>query len=119
MKNLANIVLILCLLVSTSCAALFNGSRGKVQVNSNPSGAEVFVDGVRSGKTPILLKLDSRKPHVLTLKNGGKEESYTLNNKLGAGWIVLDVLGGLAPIVIDAATGAWYTLDPREVNAQL
>ena len=119
MKTINVFALIVCLLVATSCAALFNGSRGKVHVNSNPSGAEVYVDGMHHGRTPATLKLDSKKSHVVTLKSGGKEESYTLDNKLGAGWIILDVLGGILPVVIDAATGSWYTLQPREINAQL
>lgn len=37
----------------------------------------------------------------------------------GAGWIVLDVLAGLVPIIVDAATGAWYGLDQDNVNAVL
>jgi len=32
---------------------------------------------------------------------------------------VLDILGGLIPIVIDAATGDWNKLDQDSVNAAL
>ena len=48
-------------------------------------------------------------------------ESITrvVNTKVGAGWIVLDVLGGLIPVVIDAATGNWNKLDQDAVNAVL
>jgi len=42
-----------------------------------------------------------------------------LNNSVGAGWFVLDILGGLIPIIIDAATGNWYGLDQEHVNAVL
>ncbi|GAA5522894.1 hypothetical protein Asal01_02862 [Fodinibius salicampi] len=31
----------------------------------------------------------------------------------------LDVLGGLVPVVVDAATGAWYNLDQESINATL
>ena len=38
---------------------------------------------------------------------------------VGGVWIVLDILGGVIPIVIDAATGNWYELDQDHVNALL
>ena len=43
----------------------------------------------------------------------------TINSKVGAGWVILDVLGGLIPIVVDAATGSWKKLDQDAVDAQL
>lgn len=53
------------------------------------------------------------------LKSGSKERTFTIDKKIGATWIVLDVLGGLIPIIVDAATGAWYDVEPHELNAQL
>lgn len=35
------------------------------------------------------------------------------------GWIVLDILGALVPVVIYAATGAWYSLDQKNIDAVL
>lgn len=101
------------------CAALFNSGGGRVAFSSNPSGAEVLVNGQSLGKTPVTLELDRKTTHQITIRKDGKERTYMLNKKIGAGWIVLDVLGGLVPIVIDAATGSWYSLSPKEVNAQL
>ena len=106
-------------LVTGGCAALFNHNGGDVQVNSNPSGARVFVDGVDHGLTPVKLQLDEKKDHIVMLKSGNKERAFTLQKKLGASWVVLDVLGGLLPVVIDGATGSWYDLEPHELNAQL
>jgi hypothetical protein len=31
----------------------------------------------------------------------------------------LDILGGLFPLVIDAATGAWYEFDNTQLNVDL
>jgi glycerol-3-phosphate acyltransferase PlsY len=42
-----------------------------------------------------------------------------VNTKVGAGWVVLDVLGGLIPVIVDAATGDWKKLDQDAVNAVL
>lgn len=101
----------------TGCAAIFNGDRSQVQVNSKPSGAKVQVDGMDYGETPIQLKLDEKKSHVVTITNGGVTKTYSIGKKIGAGWIILDVLGGIIPVVIDAATGAWYNVSPDEINA--
>jgi len=36
-----------------------------------------------------------------------------------AGIVVLDILVGLVPVIIDAATGAWNSLSPNMVNVTL
>lgn len=75
---------------------------------SDPHGAEVFLDGNRVGTTPMRLRVDNGKSQVVTFKKAGyKDVSCQLTSKTGAGWVVLDVLTGLVPIVIDAATGNW------------
>lgn len=116
MKQFLTTAMILSLLITTSCAALFNGSRGKVQVNSSPAGAEIYVDGKYMGVTPKKIKLDNEVGHTLVLKSGTQQATYTLESKLGAGWVVLDVLGGLIPVVVDAATGSWHSLKPNKVD---
>jgi len=35
------------------------------------------------------------------------------------GWIILDVLAGLVGVIVDAATGAWYSFDQKNVDAIL
>ena len=34
-------------------------------------------------------------------------------------WLVLDVLAGFWPIIVDISTGAWYEFDPGDVNVTL
>lgn len=106
-------------LTVTNCAALFNSSGGTVSFASDPDGAEVIIDGQSLGTTPVTLELDRSTTHQVVIKKDGAEKSYVLQNKVGAGWVVLDVLGGLIPIVVDAATGSWYTLQPKTINAQM
>lgn len=49
-------------------------------------------------------------------KDGYKPKVFNVTNHVGAGWIVLDVLSGLVPVIIDAATGSWYELDQKYIN---
>jgi hypothetical protein len=44
---------------------------------------------------------------------------FNITNHVGVGWIVLDVIFGLVPVIVDAATGSWYELDQKIVNALL
>lgn len=117
MKSKISLVVIVCLCFFLSnCATLFKGTSEEVNFGSNPVGAEVWVDGKMMGKTPINFKLMSKKTYVIEFKLEGQTKVVNLNNHVGAGWIILDVLGGLIPVIIDAATGAWYSFDQKNVN---
>jgi len=116
-------VFVLLLLVSfifTSCATLFKGSTDDVSFSSDPTGAKVYVNGSLLGTTPFQLELKSKNSYTIEFKKDGFEtKTVVLNNSVGGGWIVLDILGGLFPVIIDAATGNWYSLDQEHVNAVL
>lgn len=103
-----------------SCATLFKGSTDDVSFSSDPTGAKVYVNGNLLGTTPFQIELKSNKTYTIEFKKDGYEtKTVVLNNSIGAGWVILDVLGGLIPIIIDAATGNWYSLDQENVNAVL
>ncbi len=110
------ILLVLLSILFMNCAAILNNSGKKVGVNSTPTGAEVYVNGEMLGRTPVTLELDRKQHHEIVVKHDGEERTYVLTKKLGAGWIVLDVLFGVVPVAIDAATGAWYSLQPKELD---
>ena len=107
-------------LVFSSCATIFKGSTDDVSFSSDPSGAKVYVNGTLLGTTPVQLELKSINSYTIEFKKEGYEtRTVLLNNSVGGGWIVLDVLFGLVPIIVDAATGNWYSLDQEYVNAVL
>lgn len=121
MKRVTSICLIISFFfLSSSCATLFKGTSQEVNFNSDPQKAEVWVNGTKMGETPIALKLECKKTYTIEFKKEGYEtKSYTITNHVGAGWIILDVLAGLVGVIVDAATGAWYSLDQKNVNAVL
>jgi hypothetical protein len=104
----------------SGCATLFKGTNEEVRFGSDPQKAEVWVNGAKLGETPISLKLECKKTYQIEFrKEGYKPVTKTITNHVGAGWIILDVLAGLLPIIVDAATGAWYSLDQKNVDAVL
>lgn len=107
-------------LLLTGCATLFKGQRQMVGAGSSPVGAEVFVNGVSMGFTPVQLNLDVARAHQVTFRLAGHRDlTVTLEPRVGIGWVILNVLGGLIPVVIDAATGSWNYLVPDNIQVTL
>jgi hypothetical protein len=91
-----------------------------MDLSSDPSGAKVFVNGHLMGNTPIQLNLTSKHTYTIEFrKDGFENRTVVVNASVGGGWVILDILGGLLPVIIDAATGDWYSLDQDHVNAAL
>src|SRR5690606_18412236 len=102
------------------CGALFNSGPAKVTFTSSPEGAEVWVNGMRRGTTPLVLDLQKNQDYTVIFKKPGHADvAVTVSKKVGAGYVVLDVLGGLLPVIIDAATGSWYVLSTNTVHGML
>ena len=106
------ILLITIVLLFSSCATILKGTTEGVDVDSAPTGAKVYINGQYMGKTPLQNKLRSNKTHHIEfVKEGYEKKTVDITSSLGANWIVLDVLFGVFPIIIDAASGSWYNLD--------
>lgn len=107
-------------LMFSSCALIFKGDSAKITFTSSPTQAQVLIDGSSIGVTTTEAVLKVNRSYNITFrKTGYADQTYILNNRIGAIWIVLDVLSGLVPLVIDAATGAWYEFDTSNVNVTL
>lgn len=110
----------LSLLILCSCGAIFMGSSQIANMNTTPDGATVIINGSVRGQTPLQLKLRTNEPYVVTFKKEGYEDqTYSITNHVSGGIVVLDVLFGLLPVVVDAATGSWYRLDETNINLPL
>ncbi|MBD3409118.1 MAG: PEGA domain-containing protein, partial [Ignavibacteriales bacterium] len=98
----------------------FKGSSEKVNFSSNPDGAKIYVNGQMIGETPYQMNLSSKDTHTIEFRKEGYEtRTYIINSKMAAGYLVLDILFGFIPVIVDAATGAWMTLETANVMAQL
>lgn len=117
--TLTSILLVISFALS-GCATILKGSSDKVDFSSEPTGAKIYVNGSLMGTTPTTLKLESKKTYTIEFKQPGFEtKTITLTNSVGAGYLVLDILFGLVPVIVDAGTGAWFTLDQDHVNGVL
>jgi hypothetical protein len=104
----------------TGCATLFSGGHDEISLSSEPIGAKVLVNGMNRGKTPIMLNLKKGKEYQIEfVKEGFETRNLTLSYSLGAGWLILDILFGLIPIIVDVATGDWNGFDYDAYKANL
>jgi hypothetical protein len=100
----------------SSCATVFSGSRQTVSIQSDPPDAKVYVKGEAIGVTPLTTKL-KRRTKVIELKKDGYETTMKELKRGINGWYWLDcglgIIGaGLIYIIVDLADGACYTLPP-------
>ena len=122
MKKIFVIVFLLLVLMLGGCATIFKGTTEEVNFYSRPPGAEVYVNGQFRGYTPLLkLTLKSNRDyHIEIRKDGFVTHSTVIHSDLSIGYLILDVVfTGLIGVIIDASTGAWYTLDENDIGAVL
>ena len=112
---------VLCLsLFLTGCCSIIHGTSQGIPVNSVPSGAKVFHNGIPAGTTPAVLELKRNAHHTIRVEKEGYspyEESLTHST---SGWVWGNIfLGGLIGLAIDAVDGAIYNVEPQRIQATL
>jgi hypothetical protein len=113
-------ILLIPIILFSSCATIFNGSTDEVNFTSLPDYCKVYVDGQYMGSTPLKLRLESKKTHTVEFRKEGLETRvYQITNSVSGGYIVLDILFGFIPLLFDAATGNWYNLNQDHVHGVL
>lgn len=106
--------------LASSCATIIHGSRATVHVDSQPTGARIYVNGKdKNVNTPgnITVKRSSRSQHITLEKEGYHQGSHTLTSHFNA-LVILDFFMYMIPGVIDVAVGA-HRLYERDVYVSL
>lgn len=105
----------------SGCGLIFGGSRQVVRLTSSPDGAKVVSTPLTSdATTPSSLSLERKNNYTLTFSAPGySSKNVELQKSVRGGIVVLDILCGLVPVIIDAATGGWYELSPDLVSVTL
>lgn len=105
-----------------SCATLLARDTRDILITSNPSGAEIYVNGRPSGLTPTRLPVnDHQRLEVTMSKPGFKPGGCYINTSVGAVWVIVDLLliYTVVPLLVDLVTGEWSSLNSEYCTVQL
>ncbi len=113
-------------LTFSGCATILSGYEDRVDLVNAPENIKVYSnDGVElpissrpvkgysteshsfETKEVKSINLRANQKYVLKLKADNKEKLIEVYPKLGAGWVILDIITGVIPAFIDAYTGNW------------
>ncbi len=102
------------------CATIVSGTTESISITSQPSGANVFIDGSTHGRTPTSVELKRRKGHSVRVEMDGYEAFERAITTKANGWIWGNIIfGGIPGLIVDLATGAIHDLEPNHIVANL
>ena len=103
-------------LAFSSCATMFGGMNQTVYIDSNPKGADIYIDNANRGTTPTTVKIQKNVDDVLNggrairlEKEGYRSDNYFMNSNFNGISILNNFI--LFFWAIDIATGAIYKFD--------
>ncbi|MDP5045386.1 PEGA domain-containing protein [Leeuwenhoekiella sp. NPDC079379] len=107
---------LIAVMLFTSCASIFTGSKRKVLFESNPNGAKVYVNGFEKGITPVQIKVEADDRVDFRLENY-KERVVVMDSNFN----LVSILNGLSIIGwgVDALTGSLKRVDTKYVKVDL
>ena len=119
-KWITTMLLVAVTVNACGCATVVKGVYQPVTLTSSPSKAQIKVDGVDKGETPMVIKMKRAKSHTVQFDKEGYQSHEAAVVKRTSGWIWGNIfIGGLIGLVIDLITGASNNLEPDNIHAEL
>ncbi len=120
MKKLFVVSLGLAVLTGSGCATLLKGSNEQVMVSSDPSGANVSINGQQTGTTPYVTTVpSSQNLQIEVSKPGYQTASVTDDANFRWGYEIWSFVEFVIPMGVDMADGAAWGHDQTMVAAHL
>ena len=121
-NKITNILAVLIVVCTTSCATVFDGTKDRIVINTIPPGADVLIDGENKGKSGQDILLDRKYVNnrsVELRKDGYEVLQFKIDQKIsGTYWLnFVTNLGVFA--LIDIGTGAAMKPKQTEFNRVL
>jgi hypothetical protein len=106
----------------SGCGVIFGGTSKTLSVVSTPTEARLTTEPLTgSFTTPATLTLQRKTAYTLVVwKEGYREAQFPIQKSMRVVPLVFDILfTGLIGVVVDAATGGWWDLQPEEASVTL
>lgn len=105
-------------LSATGCGTVVNGIHQDLAITSHPGGAQVSVDGISKGTTPIVIPVTRKHAHVVKVEHAGYQPIEASVVPQTSIWEWGNVLFAWLPgLAVDAWTGGMYELSQERVYA--
>jgi hypothetical protein len=105
---------------SCGCASIVKGTTQAIPVSSDPTGADVKIDGNKVGQTPVSVEAKRKNDHLITIEKAGYQpESVGITRNIGGAVYGNILAGGLVGWGVDSISGAEYNLSPKTINLTL
>lgn len=103
----------------TGCAGMFSGETQMLTVKSSPAGANVTINGMPIGQTPLTAPIAKKKDILITLtKDGYKEVTAPLNTAFDP-MALVGLFSYGTPITTDIQKGTAYQISPNYYQFEL
>jgi hypothetical protein len=122
MNDLARTAVVSALaLVLPGCGTLVGGTRQTINVSSVPDGATVRTNPITSDHvTPAQIRLERKNSYTLTFeKDGYSTGTLVIEKEMRVGVLIADIILFPIGVIVDAITGAWYSLSPDPASVSL
>jgi hypothetical protein len=119
-KVYLGLLIAILIFVLNGCATIVHGTTQSIPISTDPSGAEIVVDGTERHTSPINVILKRKFDHNIDIsKEGYQKETVNIKSVL-SGAVAGNILaGGLIGWGVDAASGAQWRLVPETINLRL
>lgn len=117
------ILLVMVSIMFSGCASLLERRTQKVSINTNTGleGAKIYLNDAYTGEgtEKVEVPIGYKANKVTVKKDGYKDGSKEIKNRIAGGWLILDIFTGIIPLVVDLITGDIFSSPPRKVDILL
>jgi len=107
----------------SSCASILGGKKNTIKISGNNTKSEVYLDGEYLGLTPLKMRISKYKLQegsvIEIRKNGYQSCFYTVDRRPHVGYVILNILSGSIPLIVDVANGNIYRPNTRNIEFDL
>ena len=112
------------IILMSSCATILDGRKNTIKVQAgSPIDAKVYLDGEFIGETPFKIRIEKRKIQEGSLIEIKKEGYETLRYEVirfpHVGYVMLDIVTGVIPLIVDVVDGNIYRPNTRNIEFEL
>jgi len=107
----------------SSCATIFGGKKNTIKIDGIPDKSEVYLDGNKIGETPLKLRVSKyliQEGSIIEVRSPGyKTLVYEVVRRPHVGYVLLNIVTGSIPLIVDVANGNIYRPNTRNIEYDL